>query len=279
MLKENEKKFVIGLAHEMRDAINHVFGSTIIPEDIHVGFKTKGSSYGGILRVKGKIKRGIKLNCYSYYPDYPNANYAYWEYKHIRDDAEIGEIRPCSWKRHMAALVAHEMAHVYEVIISEKNNYSKRVLNSPYFEESKVRFGYRDFYADTTKKRHGDHGEIWQACYRFLRNKFVNNGYADSLEIPKKKKKREYKKNWGKLKKGNRIYYYLINSERNVVVGMIEDSGCGDYATYYFCEKSKKLIFDDWYIRAVDARKILFSRYVNEHRDTLIKDGFDISGF
>lgn len=80
------------------------------------------------------------------------------EYKHIKDDLVIGSLNDNRlWERYVAALCAHEVAHAIQHSAS---------CDLPQNANS--------WLNELEDDRKG-HGEYWQAIYRVLREKFVNN--------------------------------------------------------------------------------------------------------
>lgn len=83
------------------------------------------------------------------------------EYASYRADPVIGSVKG-SWKKAIAALVAHELAHVVQVLCAV----SSRRCRSLGIDPSEADAG---------------HGDFWKGIYRDLRVNFVNNGECETV--------------------------------------------------------------------------------------------------
>ncbi len=105
-------------------------------------------------------------------------DFNFTEYDHIKEDPEIGAIpNNQQWTRYVAALCAHEVAHVVQYCAK----YDVRADS----HSSLLALGSDD----------GGHGVYWQEIYRILRRCFVNSADVLPLAIdtPKPKKKHTFK--------------------------------------------------------------------------------------
>lgn len=82
----------------------------------------------------------------------------YGEYDHIAEDPDIGTIDAVNWKRYLACLIAHELAHT--LTLDALPQFRERITNH--------------FPLDVQLDYHDNHGRLWQEVYRILRRDFVN---------------------------------------------------------------------------------------------------------
>lgn len=126
-------------------------------EIVYDGIEKPGNVGGFIVRNNRQVPyiRLCKWTLRAY------VKYGFWEYLHISDDPEIGSIDKIRhWKECVAAVLAHEMAHVLEMA----------------YEEFRVPELYHSYSTESIKypDQRKYHGTNWQFFYRILRNKFVN---------------------------------------------------------------------------------------------------------
>lgn len=135
------------------------------PRRTKTGKLVRCSSWGGVkyIRKKGRTPYVI-IQLRSLRTMQGHFNFPFGEYSHIENDLEIGKLdnNPL-WERYVAALCAHEVAHAVQ---------HTALTDIPEDAAS--------WLHDLPLDRKG-HGEYWQAIYRVLRKKFVND--YDALPV------------------------------------------------------------------------------------------------
>jgi hypothetical protein len=131
------------------------------------------------------------------------------EYKIVQNHNEIGSIEG-DWKRYMAALICHELAHAIQYGLPESLKKSRH---------DNVKYSY----LVTWDRRLNGHDITWQLPYLILRRKFVND-----VEI-KDPKNIKISKTVSKIKK-----------DRNATITVVPaKTSCGQRASIYMHQDKK----------------------------------------
>lgn len=225
------------------EMVSHARQKYSIPEfdpKLKVCFrKTRVYSWGGM--VDGVPY--LNLSAYNILwmvPEGPNCTRKYREYKFLLSQPDIGEFKG-TWKKWMAALVAHEIGHAVQFYADEHPHIY--TLFDP-----KVAADLRP------------HGKFWQAIYRDFRITFVNTSRFDMnyTVVPERKSSKVQQRKFlvkAKEKKGGRFVEYWV----------------GDYLVGKFFSKHRFPIMkydpseDAWvpteHMKLVDARNALMEEF------------------
>ncbi len=96
---------------------------------------------------------------------------AHVEYASIASDSVIGTLNFVSWKKSLAALVAHEVAHAYQMFLVYNVKNNDRKLEKLY--EDALKWSKQRSATPNTIFR--SHGLLWKFFYSELRKYKVNN--------------------------------------------------------------------------------------------------------
>lgn len=159
----------------------------------------------------------------------------YEEYDHINEDAEIGKVAECNWKRYLACLIAHELAHTLTLV----DVIERRAIVGNFFP---------DFVQLDTQD---EHGLLWQGVYRIIRAEYVNpKAYYTRFVYPSMELTRE-------------IIRKPPNEERYIYIYH------GRHVAYYARDTTTGMIYlsdRDWKVKRATTFKNLFD--VRRHLTT-----------
>jgi len=125
------------------------------------------TSYGGI-KSGGQPYISMDL---SKYPAL--ARLSYVEYSRIVADRDIGSLMFVRWEKHLAAYLAHEIAHAYQlfIVFHVSKGKSMKQLEKLYNDTRK----WSSKPGISVEEAFRSHGYLWQYLYRQLRKNMVNN--------------------------------------------------------------------------------------------------------
>lgn len=174
------KEFTLAKIKEIEAFSKEVFDLSdtfSIKPTIRFSERGKGRSWGGV-----KIKPGGSP------VPYVSLNLSictigtFHEYKSFADNKHIGAVENCNWQKWVAALVAHEIAHVVQFSL----------VRPLYFAKDQRAFSNSTI---TPPSWTSGHDLFWKNIYRILRTEFVNNTefsasapeFAETNPVPVKK--------------------------------------------------------------------------------------------
>jgi hypothetical protein len=180
-----------------------------------------------------------------------------WEYEFIEDDPVIGKLYDVKWTKQLVHLVAHEVAHVVDYMVTGGGHDETKARREKIIESS-----IRSEFTLSGKPDKG-HGRSWMSIYATLREEFVNHIADEDITVITPEKKKTRKSKWDITRDGNFAKYIRI-----------ADDGLRVHAGYIWTSEFKYGSGLNYEVLGRDRQTIGWCKSIGEARKLLEENVF-----